>query len=75
VWGVSGLRKTSPACLAYRAPGEAPPATCPTYRARCRGYTVMCSCANRGEEGRGEEEENEVSGEGRREVGGRKEES
>jgi hypothetical protein len=33
-------------CLAYRASGEPPPTTCPTYRARHRRYTVTCSCAN-----------------------------
>jgi hypothetical protein len=32
VWGFRS-QETSPACPAYHAPGEAPPATCPAYRA------------------------------------------
>jgi hypothetical protein len=32
MWGF-GFREPTSACLAYRAPGEAPPATCPAYHA------------------------------------------
>jgi hypothetical protein len=45
VWDF-GSQETSPACLAYRARDEAPPATCPTYRAHRQGHTVTCSCVN-----------------------------
>jgi hypothetical protein len=45
VWGF-GSQETSPACLVYRVPGEAPLMTCPAYRAHRRRHTVTCSCVN-----------------------------
>ena len=41
-----GSQKRPPDCLAYRASGGPPSARAAAHRARRRGYTVTCSCAN-----------------------------